>query len=413
MNPQLVAKKRKTKPLIKKLLGQIHLWLGLIAGIVITISMIGAAIFVWEDELTDWWHQDLVFVKEVKTEALPLSQLFEVIKTTFPNQSFTSLRLENDVRRTYKFRTFKRAEKPGWSWWSTIEHWDQVYVDPYKGTVLGVVDKKRDWITMSRFLHQNLLLNGKIGQEIIGAAALIMIILALSGLYLWFPKNKKALKQRFQIKWKAKFKRVNWDIHSVGGFYTHLFVLFFAATGLVWSYKWWSNSIYRLLGNDPKEVFARQDPPTLSGADQSQAIDIAFADALKRRPSWWRMSFNTPRPDKEKGAISAFIRFKDAKSGWDTSDQYYYHPETGANTWSRIHEKKLLGEKWRNSNYAMHVGSIYGLPTKIIAFICALFFASLPITGFLIWWGKMRKKKKKPKRKSTYSFTRAEQEIVA
>ncbi|MEL6802614.1 MAG: PepSY-associated TM helix domain-containing protein, partial [Bacteroidota bacterium] len=53
-------------------------------------------------------------------------------------------------------------------------------------------------------------------------------------------------------------------------------------------------------------------------------------------------------------------------------------------------------EKWRNNNYEMHVGSIYGLPTKIIACLSALIFGMLPISGFLIWWGR-QKKRPKPK----------------
>jgi uncharacterized iron-regulated membrane protein len=42
-------------------------------------------------------------------------------------------------------------------------------------------------------------------------------------------------------------------------------------------------------------------------------------------------------------------------------------------------------------NYDIHVGAIGGLTGKIIAFIASLVCASLPVTGFLIWWGKRRK----------------------
>jgi len=48
-----------------------------------------------------------------------------------------------------------------------------------------------------------------------------------------------------------------------------------------------------------------------------------------------------------------------------------------------------------NANYDIHVGSIFGLPTKIIAFIVSLLCASLPVTGFMIWYGRNKKKKVK------------------
>lgn len=53
--------------------------------------------------------------------------------------------------------------------------------------------------------------------------------------------------------------------------------------------------------------------------------------------------------------------------------------------------------KWlMRSNYSLHVGAIGGLSTKIIYFIASLICASLPVTGFIIWynrkWGKKKSK---------------------
>jgi uncharacterized iron-regulated membrane protein len=48
-------------------------------------------------------------------------------------------------------------------------------------------------------------------------------------------------------------------------------------------------------------------------------------------------------------------------------------------------------------NYDIHVGSILGFPGKVLAFLASLIGASLPITGFLVWYGrKFKKKSKKP-----------------
>ncbi len=49
--------------------------------------------------------------------------------------------------------------------------------------------------------------------------------------------------------------------------------------------------------------------------------------------------------------------------------------------------------------YGLHSGQYFRLPGKIIAFLCSLFVAALPITGFYIWYGrKFKKSQKKPKR---------------
>jgi uncharacterized iron-regulated membrane protein len=44
-------------------------------------------------------------------------------------------------------------------------------------------------------------------------------------------------------------------------------------------------------------------------------------------------------------------------------------------------------------NYDIHTGAIIGLPGKILAFFASLIVASLPITGFYIWWGRKQKQK--------------------
>ncbi|MEM9722773.1 MAG: PepSY-associated TM helix domain-containing protein [Bacteroidota bacterium] len=393
-------KKKKSQSWTKIILSQLHLWLGLVAGLVVTLSMLGAAVYVWEEELTHWYYNDYVYVAKIGDRQMMPSELFDVVDSAFPEENFTSVKILRDPRMSVVFQKFKRAENSGWTWWSTVDTYKRIYVDPYEGRVLGVVDLRYDWIQLCRRLHQNLLLEPKVGELTVGIAALIMMILALSGLYLWWPKNKRMLKNRLKIKWKARWKRVNWDVHSVGGFYTHMLVLFFATTGLVWTFSWWTDGIYRILGNDPEEVFVRPEPPHFSVDDFDNSLDKAWADVLTKRVGWTGARLIRPAADKEEGFISVTLDFVGIGSAWDTWDRYAYHPDTGEPFWDHVHEEKLLGEKWRNSNYAMHVGEIYGWPTKVIAFLSALFFASLPITGFLIWWGKKKKKKRPAKRRS-------------
>jgi uncharacterized iron-regulated membrane protein len=47
--------------------------------------------------------------------------------------------------------------------------------------------------------------------------------------------------------------------------------------------------------------------------------------------------------------------------------------------------------KVRRAVYPIHTGSFGGVFTKIIALLVSLFAASLPVTGFLVWWGRRKK----------------------
>jgi uncharacterized iron-regulated membrane protein len=375
----------------KKAVGKIHLWLGFICGLVVIVSMSAAAVFVWEEELTDWYYSDYIFVPEVKDEALPLDELKRIAAGYLPGKRLNGAAVDCDPGRSYVFSTYKVAEHPGFWWMSSMEYRDDVYVDQYSGKVLGIVDERYNWIIMIRMLHQCLLINYEVGHLIVGIATLVIIVMLLTGLVLWWPRNKAALKQRFTIKWNAKWRRINYDIHNVGGFYAYLLIFLLAVTGLVWTFDWWTDSIYRMLGDDPEKAFAKHEPPKWSTEDVAQPARNVLADAISRKPSWTKLFLNFPMATKEHpGEYSVFLRY-DEDNAWDESDGYYYHGQTGAIHHIRTQDQKLLGEKWRNSNYAIHVGSIYGLPTKILACLAALFLASLPVTGFYIWLGRKMK----------------------
>lgn len=380
---------------LRKLTGTIHRWLGLACGLVVLVSMTAASVFVWDDELTDWYYGDYVFVTARTTAPLPLDRLWQNAQQAVPGHPIEDVQVWADPRRTYAFGTQERQPDtaPGWTHWDDYQHWERVYVDPYTGRVLGVVDMLRNPIDLTRRLHQNLLLRHDIGHYIVGFAALFVTVLSITGVVLWWPKNRAALKQRFSIKWNARWRRVNYDVHNVGGFYTHLLILLFAVTGLVWTFKWWTNGIYRLLGNDPKTVFTANkhpEPDRLTRAGQWPK-EMALRHLRSQRPTWTEASLNLDRTETagKSDELSAFLRF--SAPGWDNSDQLFYHARTGALLHRVRQEEKTTGAAWRNSNYAIHVGSLFGWPTKMLATFAALFLASLPVTGFVIWWGRRKK----------------------
>jgi uncharacterized iron-regulated membrane protein len=78
------------------------------------------------------------------------------------------------------------------------------------------------------------------------------------------------------------------------------------------------------------------------------------------------------------------------------SDSYTFDQYSGKILKTQLYQTKSPGRKMNDANYDIHVGQILGLPGKIIAFFASLICASLPVTGFMVWWGK-RNKKKSPK----------------
>lgn len=385
-------KAKQLKKRLKKIFGFIHLWVGLVSGLIIFVSMAGAAIFVWQEELTNWYYSGIIYHQQEEGEVLPISELHQLVCDAYPGKEFNFLFVENDAQRNHAWRSYQGATTPGWTWPSGIGHYLLVFINPHTGEVTGHIDKRKDWITLSRFLHQTLLLEYELGTSIISIAGLVMILMAISGLVLWWPKKRRSLRRRLTVKWTASFKRINWDLHAAGGFYTYLLILFFATTGLVWSFTWWRDGIAKLMGDNPKALFSFKEPPEIDSLTYLDGMEITFQDALQKRADWTKITLGLPAAQSTRGRMMVGINYDSRESWWATSDYYHYHPATGKQYESFTHEEKLLSEKWRHSNYAMHVGSIYGLPTKVIAFLSVLFFAFLPISGFLIWWGRKRRR---------------------
>lgn len=380
---------------VKKAAGVLHLWLGLICGLVVFVSMFAAAVFAWQEELTAWCYHDALYVKEVKTKVLPFQQLFNAAQFAVPDRPIYGSGIINDATRCYEFSTYLSCDTcAGITQWSSTVYWDKIYVNPYTGRVTGTVDMLSNWIMLSRMLHQNLLLRYEIGHYLVGFSTLAVLVLVITGLILWFPKNKAAFKQRFKIKWDARWRRVNYDIHNVGGFYTWLVIVFLAVTGLTWTFEWWENGFYSLLGANSNQTEQHQ-PLQVNQPFSPTVTDQVIAQLPLLRNTWTEAYISLPQEKNDTTSeLTVYLRFNN-NSGWEEQDEYCFHPVTAKVHSSILQENKNTADKWRNSNYAMHVGSIYGWPSKIIATLGALFLAFLPVTGFLIWWGRKKKDKKK------------------
>lgn len=111
-----------------------------------------------------------------------------------------------------------------------------LFVDPYRGTLLGSQDGQNNLQAIARQLHGELML-GTVGDRLIELAAGWGIVLVVSGLYLWWPRGSSGagvlwprLSARGRVLWR--------DLHAVTGFWGSLLVLFMLLTGMTWTGFW-------------------------------------------------------------------------------------------------------------------------------------------------------------------------------
>lgn len=365
---------------LKKYIRLIHLWLGLMSGLVVFIVAITGAIWSFETEISDLIYSH----RKVQVQVKPFITISEVKKIASPY-----LNKINNINFLGKDRCIEVRQ---WERKNGIIENKYLYLNPYTGDILGKQLQGQSFFEVVLNLHMNLLL-GEIGASIVKYATLIFLIIIISGLYLWWPKKRKGLKQRLTFDWKktTKWKRKNFDLHSVLGFYALWITLFSVITALAWLFPWMDKAIYTTatLGETYKEyveVYSISDS-TFSG--QANIDNFVFAQALntygKPFESVW---FYLPQSEKE--TYSVYVNPHPSK--WHTAEEFYFDQRTGQ-LLKQVNDKNMTnGEIIRDMYYDIHIGKILGLPGQLLMFFASMIVASLPITGFYIWYGRRRKK---------------------
>jgi uncharacterized iron-regulated membrane protein len=393
-----MRKSKSAKSGFKKVVGWLHLWIGLATGLVIFIVSITGCIFVFEEEIFDYTHPGITQVTEIGPQR-PVSVLLATAQERLGDQRpVNNLIVANRPDRSFIFEAYgdRKPEEWGFFYFSQVDYIDRVFVNQYTGEVLGVVNVKYEFFHLVEQVHRQLLLVRPMGRFIVGVSTLIFIFMLLSGMVLWWPKSYKQFKRSVKIKWNARWKRINYDLHNSVGFYVLPFALLIAVTGLVWSFNWWENGIYQVLGGNDKKLFRKELPALVqNSADTSlNKTDLIFAKLRKEvKGDWERIVLNLP--DETNKQVMGFVHTTNSQDGWKGASYFYFDGRDGRLFDSLPHQKKSLAMKWRNSNYYIHTGGIYGLWTKVFAFLASLVCASLPVTGFVIWWEKRKKSRKR------------------
>lgn len=388
------SKKQSSKSALRKVNDWLHLWLGLASGIVVFIVSITGCFYAFQQEIKDAlepWR----FVEVQAKAFVPPSQLLETAQAYMPGQTPTGLTYSNAAgAAAVGFSSFENGKRS----------FTAIFLNPYTGEFLqkqqAIGEGQFDFFRFIIDGHRALWLPYEIGRPIVGVATLIFVVLLVTGLVMWWPKkwNKSNVDKSFKIRWNGSFKRVNYDLHNVVGFYSLVLAFVLAVTGLVWSFAWFSDSLYYITsGGEAKSAHSHPHSDVSKAAevanDTVSVLDRAWYKTLAQEPNVQGM-YMTPVLKDKNDAIE-IIAYQDHGS-WYNRNEYYYDRYT-------LQPYRVKGDRFSEAgladqldmlNYDIHIGSALGLPGKILAFFVSLICASLPITGLLVWWNKRNPKKK-------------------
>lgn len=359
--------------------GKWHLYAGIIAGAILCVIGLTGSILVFQDEIDRALNPDLFRAMETQ-KRYTLPGIVSVVKERYPEKRFDYVMLTEEDNPQATFRFYQFAEKT------------EFFINPYNGQLCGkrLVDSAFIRIVMN--IHRTLLVPVA-GRYIVGLASLCMLILTISGLRLWVPDQYRKWKRWravLTVNFKAGFKRQNYDWHNVLGFYSAPVIIMLALTGLAITFSTvFIGFLFMLSGKSPQsvaQIFGQKSAYTegaipLSPLQAAAVGQRQFPDAVllgmavpANKDMVYRLDMKGEGPSYTGNRIMLFV------------DQY-----TGKLLLNSEKDFPDIGHSYLSWLTPIHYGTFGGMPTRILALIGGLIPLLLYITGFIIWWPRLKK----------------------
>ena len=373
---------------MKKIFRQIHLWLSVPFGLIISLICFSGAMLVFENEVMELVRHELYYVKKVETVSLPVDRLLEEVELTLPDSvSVTGINVFSDPERAWQVNLSKPRRA-------------SVYVDQYTGEIKGKYERPAFFVTMFR-LHRWLLDSMKAdggvfwGKMIVGVSTLLFVVVLISGIVIWWPRTRKALKNSLRISVGRGFRRFWYDLHVAGGMYALFFLLAMALTGLTWSFGWYRAGFYKVFGVEVQQGGTHSGVTLRGGRGSDQpGKNVSHSSSyVCWQQVYEQLALNNPGYKQitlsDGVANVSFNTFGNQRA----SDRYKFNPHSGEIDEVVLYKDAEKAGKIRGWIYSVHVGSWGGMLTRLLTFIAALIGATLPLTGYYLWIKRIWRKK--------------------
>ena len=403
--------------MFKKTFFQIHWFLGITAGLVLSIMGVTGAIYSYEQQILKWINTDSYTVQAQSGPKLSPAELYQHFKQQNPEMQINSVSLDASPTGSSTVNIAKEGARRGYN----------MMVNPYTAEVLPEI-KGREFFQFIQQLHRYLTM-GPVGKQITGACALMLIFFVLSGLYLRWPK-RHSVKQWLAVKPQLKGRNFIWDLHAVVGTWVVIFYLILACTGLYWSYDWWRNGMFKVLGVERPQPEMQQGQGGRGGEEQGRRAgesrgegagervprsegqrenrgegrergvdDTLLLTALNKSWAGFQNKFNDKYstvtfniPKKADGELK--LSFTDVEVQHERArNNATYNYQDAAFTSVEMYEDKKLNEKIMSSMLPVHRGSFFGPIYQFFAMVASLLMPLFFVTGWMLYL-KRRKQKK-------------------
>lgn len=355
---------------MRRWLVKLHLWSGLAAGLLLVLLGLTGSALVFRAELEHFATRDWRQV-EPAGHRLPVDRWVELALQAVPGKVLTRVVLPHRddeapivIVQTPGARNLEQAALV------------QVFVDPYRGLVLGSRDTNSGVIDWLQDFHYALLA-GEPGLKANGVFALALLLLAVSGPVLWWPGWRH---RRLALRVHRRPAFTKWrDLHALSGLVLAAVLTLIAFTGAYYAYRSTATAVLTLASGN-----AALPAPRVSEPQPGDTVSLQeLWDAARRAEPVAR--FDELRPARlPTGSASASFRYPgDHVPG---RNRMFLDPYTGRVLRTDRFEEQPASVRFAGNMGPWHFGSWGGRPTQWLWFVAGFAPAFLFATGAWMWW---------------------------
>ncbi|QNI36289.1 PepSY-associated TM helix domain-containing protein [Edaphobacter albus] len=361
---------------LRRTLFQIHLWAGVLLSLYLIVIALTGAILVFEDELTSA-TLPAAFHPYDSAETAPVTKVVNDFRAKFPDAKIEYLALPTRSVPAFQVRGVD-AQK----------HEFNVMGDP----VTGILEPaSRNWLNVVHDLHIYLLLGEEHGVQVNGIGAAILLLLAATGLALWWP-GIRIWTRGLGVSFRHSWRRINYDAHSAIGFWTLALVTWWAFSGVYFAW-------YRQVGAAVNMVTPLKNmiPPALpeiasqpTGVPRATLVQL-IEIAGKVSPAGHLAGLTNATLD---GPTVMALMDRGKPGDFSHRDVITLDAASGRvlTIW-HYGQNQSLGDWILWAMHPLHFGTLWGRPIKVLWCLFGVSLAVLSATGVLMYWNRYLSKR--------------------
>ncbi len=408
----LIETEKKDEKKFYRAVWRWHFYAGLFVVPFMVILSVTGIIYLFKPQTDALLYGDRMFVETGENSFAPAEQL-KAVETVYPNAKILRFRPAWEADRSAEFDILTANERDL-----------KIFVNPYTNRVLGELDNQNNLQYYAFEIHGKLMA-GRAGEWLIELAVCWALVLLVSGIYLWFPRQSSFVWGVLVPRLNLKNKRVFWrDLHAVVGFYGVLIVALMIFTGLPWTDFWGKNILrsresYPLAGQaKPKSTVTMDSLNSTGGKTIPWAVEempLASSDISHLNHEHHQETVNptgkiSPPGNTNPLNLTQVLQIaKEMRAPADSiialpqkADGIYAitaFPNDPANQ-TTIHLDQYSGARltevrWKDYSLlpktveigiALHEGKYFGFPNQLVMLFAALVVLTLAISGTVMWW---------------------------